>query len=74
MQALAVEPALAATGDWLAGIDIGPWLPFPALSDFQGQSGGVAFPGGPYLACLHVACLTAALLAAAIKVQDRREP
>lgn len=72
--ALVVEPALAATGDWLAGIDIGPWLPFLALSDFQGQSGGVSFPGGPYLACVYVASLTAALLAAAIRVQDRREP
>ncbi|MEU8991008.1 hypothetical protein AB0C98_32175 [Streptomyces sp. NPDC048558] len=72
--ALVVEPALSATGDWLAGIDIGPWMPFLALSDFQGQSGGVSFPGGPYLACVYVAAVTAALLAAAIKVQDRREP
>jgi ABC-2 type transport system permease protein len=72
--ALVVEPALSATGDWLAGIDIGPWLPFLALSDFQGQSGGVSFPGGPYLACVYVAAVTAALLATAIKVQERREP
>ncbi|MFJ8637028.1 hypothetical protein [Streptomyces sp. NPDC093568] len=72
--ALAVEPALSATGDWLGGIDIGPWMPFLALSDFQGQSGGVSFPGGPYLACVYVAAMTTGMLAAAIKVQNRREP
>ncbi|MCF2539088.1 hypothetical protein K6168_25975 [Streptomyces sp. FB2] len=39
-----------------------------------GQSGGVSFPGGPYLACVYVAAVTVALLAVAIKVQGRREP
>jgi ABC-2 type transport system permease protein len=68
------EPALGAAGEWLLSIDLGAWLPFVALSDFQGQPGGTPFPGGPYGAGLYVAAPTAGLLAAAIRMQDRREP
>ncbi|GAP52986.1 ABC transporter permease [Streptomyces azureus] len=72
--ALVAEPALGAAGEWLLSVDIGAWLPFIALSDFQGQPGGTPFPGGPYAAGLYVTVLAVGLLTAAIRLQERREP
>lgn len=71
---LAAEPALGAAGKWLLGFEVGAWLPFQALNDFLGQPGGLSFAGGPLFAGLYVAVLAMGLLAAGIKLQNRREP
>ncbi|MER7406546.1 hypothetical protein ABT373_29740 [Streptomyces sp. NPDC000070] len=74
VRSLVAEPALGAAGEWQLRVGIGAWLPFIALSDFEGQPGGRPFPGGPQAAGLYVTVLAVGLLTAAIRLQERREP